>query len=53
MAAVYPHAPTGRKAEPEIPVVSIEWADSEEALDAIAAMLLDHAAAVGGAEVAA
>ena len=56
MARVYPHAPTGRKAEPEspaCPVVSIEAADSEAALDAIAALLLDHAAAVDAGEVAA
>jgi hypothetical protein len=56
MARVYPHAPTGRKPEPEspaCPVVSIETADSEAALDAIASILLDHVAAVGGGEVAA
>jgi hypothetical protein len=56
MAAVYTHAPTGRKPEPEspaCPVVSIEAADSEAALAAIAALLLDHAGAAGGGEVAA
>jgi hypothetical protein len=56
MARVYPHAPTGQEADsesPACPVVSIETADSEAALDAIASMLLDHVAAVSGGEVAA
>ena len=56
MARVYPHAPTGRKPEPEspaCPVVLIEAADSDDALAAIAALLLDHAGAAGGGEVAA
>ena len=56
MARVYPHAPTGRKVEseiPESPAVSIEAADSEAALSGIASLLLDHIAAVGGNEVAA
>ena len=56
MARVYPHAPTGQEADSESPaclVVSIEAADSEDALAAIAALLLDHAGAAGGGEVAA
>jgi len=56
MARVYPHAPTGQEADsesPACPVVSIEAADSEDALAEIAALLLDHVAAVSGGEVAA
>ncbi len=57
MARVYPCANAGRKvvegSTDIVPEVSIEGADSEAALDAIASMLLDHVAADGAGEVAA
>jgi hypothetical protein len=57
MARVYPCAKACRKVVEEstdiVPDVSIEGADSEAALDAIASILLDHVAADGSGEVAA